>query len=79
MVKTTYSTHYSTTRAKLYLAFELGNQEWKLGFSVGLGGREYLRLAPHITSIPGLAIFTLVIGFNFLGDGLRDLLDPHLR
>jgi transposase len=37
MSKTTYSTHYSTTGAKLYLAFELGNQEWKLGFSVGLG------------------------------------------
>jgi transposase len=37
MSKTTDRTHYSTSRAKLYLAFELGNQEWKLGFSVGLG------------------------------------------
>jgi hypothetical protein len=37
MRKTTYRTHYSTTCAKLYLAFELGNQEWKLGFPAGLG------------------------------------------
>jgi hypothetical protein len=37
MNKTPYRTHYSTSRAKLYLAFELDNQEWKPGFPVGLG------------------------------------------
>jgi peptide/nickel transport system permease protein len=42
-------------------------------------GREFLRVAPHIPTYPGLAIFITVIGFNFLGDGLRDLLDPRLK
>ncbi|HSB73508.1 MAG TPA: ABC transporter permease [Candidatus Methylomirabilis sp.] len=42
-------------------------------------GRDFLLLAPHITSIPGLAIMLAVLGFNLLGDGLRDALDPRLR
>ena len=42
-------------------------------------GREFLRFAPHIPTYPGLAIFVTVIGFNFIGDGLRDLLDPRLK
>lgn len=42
-------------------------------------GRDFLLLAPHITTIPGLAIMTAVLGFNLLGDGLRDALDPRLR
>ena len=32
--------------------------------------------APHLTIFPGLAIAVLVLGFDFLGDGLRDALDP---
>jgi peptide/nickel transport system permease protein len=39
-------------------------------------GRSHLFDAPHLTLFPGLAIATLVLGFNFLGDGLRDTLDP---
>jgi peptide/nickel transport system permease protein len=39
-------------------------------------GRGHLLDAPHLTLFPGLAIATLVLGFNFLGDGLRDALDP---
>ena len=42
-------------------------------------GREYLRSAPHVATYPGIAIFVAVMGFNFLGDGLRDALDPRLR
>jgi ABC-type dipeptide/oligopeptide/nickel transport system permease subunit len=42
-------------------------------------GRDFLLLAPHITTIPGLAIMLAVLGFNLLGDGLRDALDPRLR
>ena len=34
--------------------------------------------APHVTIFPGLAIALLVLGFNFLGDGLRDRLDPAM-
>ena len=39
-------------------------------------GRAHLLDAPHVTIFPGLAIAVLVLGFNFLGDGLRDRLDP---
>jgi peptide/nickel transport system permease protein len=38
-------------------------------------GRQYLLLAPHTTTFPGLAIMLAVLGLNFLGDGLRDALD----
>jgi peptide/nickel transport system permease protein len=41
------------------------------------GGRVHLIDAPHLTVFPGLAIALLVLGFNFLGDGLRDRLDPR--
>ncbi|HEV3217821.1 MAG TPA: nickel transporter permease [Vicinamibacterales bacterium] len=40
------------------------------------GGRLHLLDAPHLTIFPGAAIAVLVLGFNFLGDGLRDVLDP---
>jgi peptide/nickel transport system permease protein len=40
------------------------------------GGRLHLLDAPHLTVFPGAAIAVLVLGFNFLGDGLRDALDP---
>jgi len=42
-------------------------------------GRDYLMLAPHVATFPGLAILLAVLGFNLLGDGLRDALDPRLR
>jgi peptide/nickel transport system permease protein len=43
------------------------------------GGRAHILDAPHLTIFPGLAIALLVLGFNFLGDGLRDLTDPKSR
>jgi peptide/nickel transport system permease protein len=42
-------------------------------------GRDYLLTAPHISTLPGIAIMITVLGFNLLGDGLRDSLDPKLR
>jgi len=42
-------------------------------------GRDYLTVAGWIAVFPGLAILFTVLGINFLGDGLRDLLDPRLR
>jgi peptide/nickel transport system permease protein len=42
-------------------------------------GRDFLRVAPFIATIPGVAIMLAVLGFNLLGDGLRDALDPTLR
>jgi peptide/nickel transport system permease protein len=42
-------------------------------------GRRFLALAPWATVAPGLAIMVVVLGFNLLGDGLRDALDPRLK
>ena len=42
-------------------------------------GRNFLTQAPWMTIFPGLAISFTVLGFNTLGDGLRDVLDPKLK
>ncbi len=44
--------------------------------SILADGRSFIRRAPHICIFPGLAIMFTILGFNFLGDGLRDALDP---
>jgi len=41
--------------------------------------RAYLRYAPWLPLFPGVAISVLVLGFNLLGDGLRDVLDPRMK
>jgi len=50
--------------------------EWGVMLSTG---RQFIRNAPHLSILPGLAIFLVVLALNFLGDGLRDALDPRLR
>ena len=40
---------------------------------------RYLQTAPHLAIIPGIAIVISVLGFNLIGDGLREALDPKLR
>lgn len=42
-------------------------------------GFQYLETAPWLVMAPGTLIFLAVLGFNLLGDGLREALDPHLR
>ncbi|MGO4171273.1 ABC transporter permease [Bosea sp. TAF32] len=42
-------------------------------------GRNFLFFAPHVSVLPSLAIFAVVLAFNVLGDALRDALDPKLR
>lgn len=42
-------------------------------------GRDYFKRAPWITAFPGLSIALVVLGFNLLGDGLREALDPRQR
>ena len=42
-------------------------------------GRNFLFFAPHVSTIPSLVIFLIVLSFNVLGDALRDVLDPRLR
>jgi peptide/nickel transport system permease protein len=75
--------------ASLYLAYAI-LMESALSF-LGLGvqpptaswagmiasGRNYITAAPHIATIPGIAIAIAVLGFNLLGDGLRDAYDPR--
>lgn len=42
-------------------------------------GRQYIFSASYMATFPGIAIFLAVLGFNLMGDGLRDALDPRLR
>jgi ABC-type dipeptide/oligopeptide/nickel transport system permease subunit len=42
-------------------------------------GRDFLFMAPHIATIPSLAIFVIVLAANLLGDAMRDVLDPRLQ
>lgn len=42
-------------------------------------GREAIRSAPHVTTYPGIAIMVTVLGFNLLGDGLRDVFDTRIK
>ena len=47
----------------------------ELGAMLG-AGRQYLRVAPQVVAVPAVGIFLGVLAFNFLGDALRDHLDP---
>jgi peptide/nickel transport system permease protein len=42
-------------------------------------GIDFLLFAPHVSISPGLALMFTILGLNFLGDGLRDKLDPRMR
>jgi len=42
-------------------------------------GRDVLLVAPHVATVPGIAIMLAVLAFNLVGDGLRDALDPRMR
>jgi peptide/nickel transport system permease protein len=58
----------------------LGTQPPDPSWGTMLGdGRKYMELAPAVAVFPGLAISLAVLGFNLLGDALRDVLDPTLR
>ena len=50
--------------------------EWGL---IVASSRHYIEVAPSYTLITGLVMVIAVLGFNLLGDGLRDALDPRLR
>ena len=84
MVPITVQTSLSMGMAILFAAglgfLGLGVQpptpEWGAMLSTG---RSYIRMAPHMTVFPGIAIMLVVMGFNLLGDGLRDFLDPRMK
>jgi peptide/nickel transport system permease protein len=56
----------------------LGVQSMSWGMTL-FDGRQYLATGWWITTLTGLVIFVTVLGFNLMGDGLRDILDPRLR
>jgi ABC-type dipeptide/oligopeptide/nickel transport system permease subunit len=60
----------------LGFGLEPGTPEW--GLMISQGRATFLTL-PHLVFFPGMAIAVVVLGFNLLGDGLRDYLDPRLR
>ena len=60
-----------------FLGLGRGATDARMG-SDGVGGTRIGR-AVVVATFPGLAIFTVVMGFNFLGDGIRDWLDPRAR
>ena len=60
----------------LGLGVQAPDASWGLMINAG---RQYLYNAPWLSFAPGIAIMVTVLAFNFLGDGLRDVLDPHLE
>lgn len=50
--------------------------EWGVMLS---DGQQFTRVAPHVSLLPGIAIFLVVLALNLLGDGLRDALDPKTK
>ena len=63
-----------STLSFLGLSGEVDSASWGSMLNDGLG---YILVAPHLTIFPGLAIIVTVLSLNFLGDGLRDKLDPR--
>ena len=60
----------------LGLGVQVPNASWGLMVNAG---RQFLYNAPWLSLVPAGAIMLAVLAFNFLGDGLRDVLDPHLN
>jgi peptide/nickel transport system permease protein len=58
----------------LGLGFPPPAPSWGLMLSEARG---YMELAPHVAIVPGLVISLTILGFNLLGDGLRDIFDPR--
>ncbi|MFW9930348.1 MAG: ABC transporter permease [Candidatus Thorarchaeota archaeon] len=61
-----------------FIGFGAGPGEAELGRMIA-DGRQFFLASPWLTFFPGLFIFIIVMGWNLVGDGLRDILDPQLR
>jgi len=60
----------------LGIGIQLPTPEWGAMLSAG---RRFMRMHPHMSIFPGVAIVTVVLGLNMVGDGLRDAFDPKLK
>jgi len=80
IVETTLSLAFAILAEAALSFFGLGTQPPDPSWGRMLSeGRAYFRQSFWMGLFPGLAIMLTVMGFNFLGDGLRDVLDPRLR
>lgn len=66
----------TTTLSFLGLGSQAPSPDWGLALSNGI---NYIGRAPWLSIFPGIALVYTVIGFNLLGEGLRDVLDPHMK
>lgn len=80
LIQSTFSIAFAILTEAALSFLGLGTQpptpSWGIMLSMGRG---YLEQAPWLGAFPGLAIFLTVLGFNLLGDGIRDALDPRLK
>ncbi|MBK9121676.1 MAG: ABC transporter permease [Chloroflexi bacterium] len=80
IVETTLSLAFAILAEAALSFFGLGSQPPEASWGRMLSeGRSFFRQSAWMGIFPGLAIMLTVMGFNFLGDGLRDALDPRLR
>jgi peptide/nickel transport system permease protein len=66
----------TTTLSYLGLGSQAPSPDWGLALSTGM---DYITRAPWMSVFPGVALVYTTLGFNLLGEGLRDLLDPHMK
>lgn len=66
----------TTTLSFLGLGSQAPSPDWGLALSNGI---TYITNAPWLSIFPGIALVYTVLGFNLLGEGLRDILDPHMK
>ena len=70
--------YYGVFKQIKFLGLGIQPPDTSWGQMINLG-RQYLYNAPWLSFAPCAAIMLIVLAFNFLGDGLRDVLDPHLQ
>ena len=66
----------TTTLSFLGLGSQAPSPDWGLALSKGM---QYISRAPWLSVFPGFALVYTTLGFNLLGEGLRDILDPHMK
>jgi len=80
MVQTTLAISYAILSEAALSFLGLGAQPPEPSWGTMLNtGRGFMSFAPWTGIVPGVAIFLAVLGFNVLGDGLRDVLDPRMK
>ncbi len=80
LVQSSFSISFAILTEAALSFLGLGTQPPTPSWGIMLAmGRGYLEQAPWLGAFPGLAIFLTVLGFNLLGDGIRDALDPRLQ